>query len=181
MKDEKKVEQNNEETIELFGGKENLDKIAPWDFISAVKEAQDEAMKEGIRANTIMINSRLAKVEKFVAMITPFLGAQVPPMICGLEAKLADDLPEEFAFAVTEAPKTERERLIEELKAERDEWKKIARKIAEIQTGTDCCYGCHAKEIGRCDGIFDMGSEECVETIIRQAIYEIDKEAGEDE
>ena len=126
MKDEKKVEQNNEKTVELFSGKENLDKMEPWDFISAVKEAQDEAMKEGIRANTVMINSRLAKVKPFAVMLTPFLGAQVPPMICGLEAKLEDDLPEEFAFAIMEAPKTERERLIEDLAADRDEWKRRA-------------------------------------------------------
>ena len=110
MKDEKKVEQNNEETVELFGGKENLDKIEPWDFISAIKDAQDQAIKEGIRANTILINSRLVKTKPFMIMLTPFLGAEVPPMICGLETKLADDLPQEFAFAIMQAPQTERER-----------------------------------------------------------------------
>lgn len=113
MKDEKK-EQNNEFEVKINVNKENLDKIASWDFISAIKEAQDEAMKEGMRANTVMINSRLVKTKPFMIMLMPFLGAEIPPMICGLEAKLADDLPEEFAFAIMEDPQTERERLQKE-------------------------------------------------------------------
>lgn len=199
MKDEKKVEQNNEKTVELFGGKENLDKMEPWDFISALKEAQDEAMKECIRANTIMLNSRLAKVKPFAAILTPFLGAQVPPMICGLEAKLADDLPEEFAFAIMQAPKTERERLIKSLTEERDEWKKRAEaaernekikdraldKATELayeyrtEADTLSCSSCpmfHIFDSCKERGLYKDCSRRWKEEILRQAEREIEEE-----
>ena len=123
MKDEKKVEQNKEFEVEFDVHKEDLDKMEPWDWVSAIKEAKEEAVKEGIKANRILINSnsRLMKINPFALMYTPQMGCLYPPMICGLEVFLSLDMPEEFAFAITEAPKTERERLIEDLKAENHE------------------------------------------------------------
>ena len=198
MKDEKKVEQNNEETVVPFG-KEDLGKMGSWDFISEVKEAQNKAMEEGIRANTIMINSRLAKVKPFAVMLTPFLGAQVPPMICGLKAKLADDLPEEFAFAIMDDPKTEREILIDDLSADRDEWKRRAEvaerndkikdraldKATELayeyrtEADTLSCSSCpmfHIFDSCKERGLYEDCSKRWKEEILRQAEREIEEE-----
>ena len=83
--------------------------------------------KEDIKANTVIINKHFAKVN---AHIFNFNGTvhDMPPMICGLEVKLSEELPEGYDFALCEAYETERERLIRNAKAE------IAREIfAEIE------------------------------------------------
>lgn len=87
-------------------------------------DAYKEAMKEHIKANTVIINKHFAKVN---AHIFNFNGTvlNMPPMICGLEVRLSDELPEGYDFALCEAYETERERLIRNAKAE------IAREIFE--------------------------------------------------
>lgn len=194
MKDEKKVEQSNEETVELFGGKENLDKIAPWDFISAIKDAQDQAMKEGIRANTILINSRLVKTKPFMIMLTPFLGAEVPPMICGLETKLADDLPQEFAFAIMQAPQTERERLTEKAESERKKikkrekllrralWNAILDKVMtdRVYTCAQVCEYARNKTYGRVSMCHKCDDREIAKKLYDITIREIEEEENND-
>lgn len=73
-------------------------------------DAHKTALKNGIRANTVMINKRLAKVKGFGHF---FAGRvmDIPPMICGLEAFVTDEIPEEFAFALVEAPSTQRDQV----------------------------------------------------------------------
>ena len=80
-------------------------------------DARQEAVKEGIKANTVIINKHFAKVN---AHIFNFNGSvlDMPPMICGLEVKLSEELPEGYDFALCEAYETERERLIRNAKAE---------------------------------------------------------------
>lgn len=75
---------------------------------SLIWEAYKTALEEDIRANIVMINKRIVKVKEhpFVFMGN---GRILPPMICGLKAQLTDELPIEIAFAVVEAPQTERE------------------------------------------------------------------------
>ena len=76
-------------------------------------EAHKMALQNGIRANVIMLNKRLAKTNGFVHHT--FGGVMdIPPMICGLEAYVTDEIPEEFAFSMFEAPATTREMYYEE-------------------------------------------------------------------
>lgn len=78
-----------------------------------IVEAQMAALKENIRANTVMISKRLAKVNRFV-QVFPDSYAEFPPLICGLEAYVTDEMPEEFAFGLVEAPMTKREAVFED-------------------------------------------------------------------
>ena len=81
-----------------------------------IAEARIEALKEDIRANTVMISKRLAKVNRFVASF-PGTYAEFPPLICGLEAYVTDELPDEFAFGMVEATQTQREMVWEQGRA----------------------------------------------------------------
>ena len=68
-------------------------------FYEIVKEGCAIASREGIRANSIIINEKFVKVENK----TKCLLGEVRPMICGLEVFLDDGfLPEEYSFAVLE-------------------------------------------------------------------------------
>lgn len=98
-----------------------------------IKEANKIAVKESIKANTVFISNRFAKVKEHVRArrfndgISNYeYELDVPPMICGLEAYFTDELPEEFAFAVTESPSgTGYERLKNENKQLREQLKQI--------------------------------------------------------
>lgn len=75
------------------------------DIIKKIAEARKLAVQEGIKANTVLINEKYAKVNSF-----PYLGDIFPSMICGLEAYPTDELPDGYAFAVLQTPQTARER-----------------------------------------------------------------------
>lgn len=79
-----------------------------------IMEARKQALKEDIKANTVMISKRLAKVNRFIHIFGNGGYADFPPLICGLEAFVTDEMPEEFAFGLVEAPTTQREHYIEE-------------------------------------------------------------------
>lgn len=79
-----------------------------------IYEAYQAALKEDIRANTVMISKRLAKVNRFSCSFFANSYNEFPPLICGLEAYVTDELPEEFAFGVVEAPTTQREAVYED-------------------------------------------------------------------
>lgn len=82
----------------------------------------DEKSSYGIKANTVLIDRTFAKVNGFSFAIGRDI-FNLPPMICGLEVHVTDELPERYSFAVFEAPKTERERLVR--KAGREATEKI--------------------------------------------------------
>ena len=87
-------------------------------------EAKAKALKEGIKANTVIIDEHFAKVNAFDFVFGRDV-MHLPPMICGLEVQVSDELPDGYSFAVLEAPETERERLIRKAKSE------VAREIFE--------------------------------------------------
>ena len=87
-------------------------------------DAYKEAVNEGIKANTVLINKHFAKVNRHAFLFNKTV-IDMPPMICGLEVRLSDELPEGYDFALCEAYETERDRLIRNAKAE------IAREIFE--------------------------------------------------
>lgn len=94
------------------------------------------ALEEDIRANIVMINKGIVKVKEhpFLFMGNVFM---LPPLICGLEAHLTDELPSEIAFAVAEAPETERGKLIEQgrregyIEGKRDGYEEGVRAMAQ--------------------------------------------------
>lgn len=86
-------------------------------FADAVFEARNKALKEGIKANTVIIDEHFAKVNAFDFVFGRDV-MHLPPMICGLEVQISDELPDGYDFAVLEAPETERERLIRQAKSE---------------------------------------------------------------
>lgn len=108
-----------------------LDKIEslPTDSVldDITKSLQDwvwEAYKKGIQeqiiANTILIDKHFAKTNRILVY-----NLDIPPMICGLEIKLTEELPDGYNFALVEALETERDRIIKNAKAE------VAREIFE--------------------------------------------------
>jgi hypothetical protein len=76
----------------------------PNTFYNAVKAAYAEAMREGIKANTIVINDTMVRVrDEWIP--TPGGARCLPKMICGLNVYLTkDELPENYSFAVLEGP-----------------------------------------------------------------------------
>lgn len=77
-----------------------------------VKEAYKQAIKEGIDANTVVLNKNFIKTNGFAFCISNHFWHDLPPMICGLEIRVADDLPEKVDFALIKANMTERENLV---------------------------------------------------------------------
>lgn len=95
-------------TLDLGLGKSLTDLI--W-------EAQKEAIKEGIKANTIILSKHITKVNGF-ALYNGFNYMELPPMVCGLEVFASDELPDGYDFSLVEAPMTAREKLIAETRAD---------------------------------------------------------------
>lgn len=113
--------------------RESVEKISPTKFKGNVEitdveplelgkslpeliwEAQLEATKNNIRANTVVISKRLAKVNRFVQTFDLGISyKEFPPLICGLEAYITDEMPDELGFGLLEAPTTQREQVFED-------------------------------------------------------------------
>lgn len=90
-------------------------------LIDMLIEAKKHAYAENIKANSIVINKNFVKTPYLI-----FEDGILPPMICGLEVYFTtDELPKNYAFAVLEKDKTERELIIEKTR------KETAEKFAE--------------------------------------------------
>jgi hypothetical protein len=101
-------------------------------FREMAMEAVKHAFKEGIKANSIIINKDFVRVKK-AWINNGFSYSELPDMICGLEVYLTDDeLPDNYSFAVVEKPQTERERLIKKTKS--DTAREIYKELFEKQT-----------------------------------------------
>lgn len=105
-------------------------------FIELVRKAQIEAFKEGIKANTIVINENMVKVDSFPFSGIGGLGLRfAPTMFCGMNVFLTkDELPDGYSFAILEGPEN-RLAQFESIGMEPDELRKAAelyRKIKEI-------------------------------------------------
>jgi hypothetical protein len=115
--DKDKLKISKETVDKVFTGRVELTNADDLDLgkslTDLIVEARKAALKEGIRANTVMISKRLAKVNRFV-QVFPDGYADFPPLICGLEAFVTDEMPEEFAFGLVEAPMTQREAVFED-------------------------------------------------------------------
>lgn len=104
-------------------------------FFEMIRKAQNEAFKEGIKANTIAINENMVKVEAFQFSGIGGRGLRfAPTMFCGMNVFLTkDELPDGYSFAVLEGPDN-RLAQFESIGMEPDELRKAAdlyRKIKE--------------------------------------------------
>lgn len=87
------------------------------DFVDAVREAQDEAVRNGIEANLLLINKKFAKTSQF-AFITGEKSVVIfPPMICGLEPHIVSGLPDSIGFCIFEG-NTERDLIIRQARSD---------------------------------------------------------------
>lgn len=113
-------------------------------FHEHIIEAFKESMKHNIKANTVVINENLVKVEPFRVRVLNDRYADMPPMICGLEVKYSQgELPDDYAFAVLERPYTDREELVREttkqIKRDIKKWVK-KHKFYEDVCDLECVY-----------------------------------------
>ncbi len=96
----------------------DIESVNQTAFFDMIAEAMKMATKEDIKANSIILNEKFAKVNPHLFNLFGAVG-ELPAMICGLECSMvSDELPDEYAFAILEKPKTEREWLIEKTKSD---------------------------------------------------------------
>ena len=96
-------------------------------FVELVRKVRAAAFQEGIKANTIVINKNMVKVDSF-----PFTGVNgydfhiAPTMFCGMNVVFTkDELPDGYSFAVFEGPEN-RLAQFESIGMEPDELRKAA-------------------------------------------------------
>lgn len=69
-----------------------------------IQQAQKEAWQQHIKANSILLNSKIKLVREGYTRIGNNVTLHHHPMVCGLSAFLTDELPDDIAFAVFEHP-----------------------------------------------------------------------------
>lgn len=104
-------------------------------FVDFVKKVTAQAMSEGIKANSIVINENMVRVSEFTFCDSMGGVRTVPKMICGLNMHFTkDELPENYSFAVLEGPPN-RLAQFESIGMEPDELRKAAelyRRVKEV-------------------------------------------------
>lgn len=104
------------------------------EFINHIRKANAEAIRNGIKANTVLINKNMVKVNGFPMQLYGSFRI-MPDMICGMNVYWTkDELPDGYSFAVLEGPKNRLEQF-EAIGMEPDELKKAAelyRRVKEI-------------------------------------------------
>lgn len=139
------VEKLNKEKLNKEKLKEHVAKLEQDDFlvqksvIDGIVEARKQAEKEGIRANCVIISKEYVKIREHLSMFIKdhtMCVAVYPAMICGLKAAFSDELPEEFAFAITNTSQDTRSDY-EKLKAENEELKQQLESIKQIIGGLE--------------------------------------------
>ena len=103
-------------------------------FVELVQQATAQAIAEGIKANSIIINKNMVRVQDSCTVLPYDKVVILPRMICGLNVYWTkDELPQGYSFAVLEGP-TDRLAQFEAIGMEPDELRKAAdlyRKIKE--------------------------------------------------
>lgn len=104
------------------------------EYANLIYKAKNEAVKENIKANTVLINDKLAKSIGLNICFDDREYRMLPPMIFGMEIRSDNGelLPDGYAFALVEAIKTEREKLIKQTKLETE--KKMLNEFKDVLT-----------------------------------------------
>jgi hypothetical protein len=105
-------------------------------FVNFVKETRAQAMREGIKANSIIINENMVRVPEFTFCDVVGGVHTTPKMFCGLNVYLTkDELPENYSFAVFEGRDNSRLAQFESIGMEPEELRKAAelyRRVKEV-------------------------------------------------
>lgn len=98
-------------------------------IVDGIMEAQERLLKEGIRANCVVVDRKYIQLRKRMYVTLHEGNVVIPPMIGGLRV-MFDDLPDDTAFMVFEGhpPTTEWDRM----KAENDAMREKLMKIKEV-------------------------------------------------
>lgn len=110
---------------------------ANGDFFKLIHKATSEAIKNGIEANSIIINENMVMIPETWIPV-PGSAVQLPHMICGLHAHWTkDELPNNYSFAVFNGCSSTGDRLaqFESIGMEPIELKKAAelyRKVKDV-------------------------------------------------
>lgn len=95
-------------------------------FVESIINAEQEALRQGIKANSVLINANMVKVPEFLMLYGEHSYKAIPPMICGLNMYLTkNDLPDGYSFAVFQGPNN-RLAQFESIGMEPDELRKAA-------------------------------------------------------
>ena len=104
-------------------------------FVGLVRKAAAEAVREGIKVNSIVINENMVKVPETVMALRGGHSMHIPTMFCGLNVYFTkDELPEMYSFALVNGPDN-RLAQFESIGMEPDELRKAAelyRRIKEV-------------------------------------------------
>ena len=103
-------------------------------IIDHIRKAQIEAQKQHFKANTIIIDTELARMNEVYA--PSFDGYEIyPPMIMGLEVKYIHNLTKDYGinFAITEG-----NTMANELISLRKENKELREKLNKLKEVLDC-------------------------------------------
>lgn len=122
------VDENEYNRLHVMGREQDT-------FLEFVRKVTAQAMSEGIKANSIVINENMVRVPEFTFGDCCGFVRTVPRMICGLNVRLTkDELPEGYSFAVLEGP-TNRLEQFESIGMEPEELRKAAelyRRVKEV-------------------------------------------------
>ena len=119
-------------------------------LVDLLVEAKKKALKEDIKANTVLLDKTFAKVNDIYFVVGRDI-LHIPPMICGLEVRLTDELPDGYDFALIEAPETERDRIIRTAKSEVERLKDLnERYMSELSKASEqIAFMKRAKELDK--------------------------------
>ena len=87
------------------------------DLAKKIADAYNEALKNKIEANTVLINKKYAKTNHIICAGPGNGYFDLPPMLCGLRVEFSD-LPEKFAFVIAKMNIKTADELREEVRKE---------------------------------------------------------------
>lgn len=137
-----------------FGIREaQISSMRTWDVLKEMREkiieADKLAISEGIKANTVALNEKYAKINGF-SFKGGFGELVIPPMIMGLELKISDgEFPEDVAFALLQLP-SERDKIRTQTRQEtvKEVLEKVLSFVAENEVGMKWLIRKTAREYG---------------------------------
>ena len=122
--------------VEFIAHEKNYIESQRERFFDAVKAVTAQVIKEGIKANSIIINKNMVRVPETRFYNPLGVAFTLPNMICGLNVYVTkDELPDNYSFAVFKAPNRNRLSQFESIGMEPDELRKAAelyRRVKEV-------------------------------------------------
>lgn len=114
-----------------------------FSILEKIREAQELAVKENIKANAIILNKDFVKIPSFFTKNNGAISI-TKPMICGLKTyiDIEEELPEEYAFTLFQ---DDTEDIIKSI--EYDKAKEILLKLMEIYSDNPIVLDGHLQDV----------------------------------